>query len=128
MITLTHSIQKRTIFLITLTHSIQKGQMGQALIQMPRLHGRINGEWKLRLSGHCMGFIMTFLIFTTPKVSSQLLSSFTTLDAILQLSRNWLEWNMQFGDSLHAHGPLMPYHVTNIGVVNLFAHLEACVT
>jgi hypothetical protein len=45
MITLTHSIQKRTNFLITLTHSIQKGQMGQALIQRPRLHGRINGEW-----------------------------------------------------------------------------------
>jgi hypothetical protein len=128
-ITLTHSIQKMTIFLITLTHSIQKGQMGQAIIQRPQLHiGRINGEWTLWLSGHCMGFIMTFVIFTSPKVSSQILSLFTTLDAILQLSRHWSEWHKQFGDILHSHGPLMPCHITNIGVVNLFVHLKACFT
>jgi hypothetical protein len=125
-----HSIQKRTNFLITLTHSIQKGKMGQAIIQRARLHiGRINGDqWTLRLSRHCMGFIMTFVIFKNTKVSSQLLSSLTTLDAILQLSRHWSEWHRKFGDILHAHGPLMPCHITNIGVVNLFAHLEECFT
>jgi hypothetical protein len=48
-----------------------------------------------------MGFIMTFVIFTSPKVSSQLLISFTTLDAILQLSRHWSEWHRQFEDILH---------------------------
>jgi hypothetical protein len=41
----------------------------------------------------CRKYEHLIRIFTTPKVSSQNLSSFTTLDAILQLSRHCLEWH-----------------------------------
>jgi hypothetical protein len=35
---------------------------------------------------------------------------------------HWSEWHSLFGDILHAHGPLMPCHITNIGVAT-FLHI-----